>query len=257
MSTQKRRPKVPRRPDVMPQIVARIKWHDGMSRRELDKAISRELIKIWHTTWSEKERQLRAEIERGKHDDLLLELMSKLDRIILRQAETLGWRLLISTRVLRRISMWDADENGSDLFIRLGKALAKYVRIVQGKELPPIDDPDLVSAQAQTVRELRSVLPRVKQEYSAMRSSPNARKLSESFVRIVTDSKEKLPSLKANLLRWVWFFAENPAMLKAQIIRKRLSPSGLFLEWYSFCKGHEPETLRKKISSMRRLKANR
>ncbi|MGC1687726.1 MAG: hypothetical protein WA734_19010 [Candidatus Acidiferrales bacterium] len=215
------------------------------------------MITIWHSTWSEKERQLKAEIERGDHADLLPELMSKLDNIILRQAETLGWRLLISTRVLNRISLWDAEVNGSDLFMRLGKALAKYVKIVQRKELPPVDDPDVISAQTQTVRELRYVLRGIKQEYSGRHSSPNARQLLESFVRIVSDLRENLPSLKANLLRWVWFFDENPSILKAHIIRTRLSPSVLFLEWYSACKGHEPETLRKKISSMRRLKANR
>lgn len=250
MSTEKRRPKNPRRQDAMPQIISRIHWHDGMSRRELDKAITKELIKIWHSTWSERERQLRANIAAGQQDELSPGLMSKLDKIILRQAETLGWRLLISTRVLHRISMWETIENGSDLFVQLGKALATNVRIVRRRKLPPIDDPDLVSAQTQTTRELKFVLRKMKQEYSAMHRAPDAEKLSASFVRIVSGSSENLPSLSENLLRWIAFFMEDRAALKKHVMAKRLSPTALYLQWLSFCKGHDPETLRKMISSL-------
>lgn len=141
MRIGRRRPKVPQRSKPMPQIISRIPWHDGMSRDELDETITKELLAIWYITWSAKELQLKAEMEAGQRDELLPGVYSKLDGIILKQAESLGWRLLISSQVLRRISMWDAEESGSDLFVRLGKALAKSVRIVQRKELPRLTIP--------------------------------------------------------------------------------------------------------------------
>jgi hypothetical protein len=254
---RKRRPKNRRRQDAMPQIISRIKWHDGMSRRGLDKTITKELVEIWYGTWSENELQQKAMIEQGKRDELLPEVLSKLDRIILRQAETLGWRLFISTRVLHRISMWEADGKGANLFLRLGKALAKSVRIVQRKELSPIDNPDLVLAKDRTIRELKSVMRKMKRVISARGNSPKAGELSESFVRIVLDSGEKFPNLKGNLLRWVWFLQENPTSLMAHTFGKRRpTPAALFYEWLSFCKGHDAETLRKMISSLHRLPRN-
>ena len=237
----------------MPQIISRIKWHDGMSRRELDKAITKEVIEIWYGTWSETELRQKTLIERGERDELLPEVLSKLDRIILRQAETLGWRLLVSTRVLHRISMWEAEGNGADKFLRLGKALARWVRIVQRKELSPIDNPDLVPTKDRTIRELKSVMRKMKEVISAGRNSPNSAELSECFVRIVSYSGKKFPSLRGNLLRWVRFFQENPRSLMAHTFGKRPTPAALFYEWLSFCKGHDAETLRKMISSLRSL----
>ncbi len=79
MSLHKRRPKVSRPPGAMPQIISRIPWRDGMSRQELDRAISKELVEIWLSMWSEKELQLRTKIERGEADDLLPGLFSRLE----------------------------------------------------------------------------------------------------------------------------------------------------------------------------------
>ena len=202
MRVGKRHPKLPRRSKPMPQIISRIPWHDGMSRDELDEAITKELLAIWYSAWSAKELQLQAEMEAGQHDELLPGVCSKLDGIILKQAESLGWRLLISSQVLRRISMWDAEESGSDLFVRLGKALGKSVRIVQGKELPPIDDPDLIPTQIETTRELRAVLREMRKVFSGRRTGAHAGKVLECFGRIVSNSGTSYPLLKANLPRW-------------------------------------------------------
>jgi hypothetical protein len=251
MSLRKRRSKVSHRPDAMPQIISRIPWHDGMSRQELDKVISKELIAIWLSMWSEKELQLRTKIERGEADDLMPGLYSKLDEIILKQAGTLGWRLLVSTRVVLRISMWEAEKNGPELFERLGKALAISVRIVQRQELPPIDDPDLVPTQDQSIRELRTVLREMRKALSAKRTTPDGPEVVACFARIVLESGKRCPLLSANLFRWLRFLSGNPQCLTAQRSDRRLSPATLFREWLSWSKGHAPETLRKKISALR------
>jgi hypothetical protein len=227
-----------------------------MSPDELNDIITNELDTIWFSLLSKEERQQRAELLVGKRDNLSTAVCSKLDAIILKQAETLGWKLLLSVRVQERFSRWEQDPNGPELIVRLGKALAKSLRIVQRRELPPIDDPDLVPTQVQTTRELRTVLREVRKAFPAGRANRSARKVSECFVKIISHSGTSYPLLEANLLRWQRFFEENPTSLMAHTFGKRLTPAALFYEWLSFCKGHDPETLRKMVSSLRSLSRN-
>jgi hypothetical protein len=248
MSPRKRHP---RRPEAMPQIIARIHWHPGMSREELDKEITEKLDEILFSNLSRERAQEMAKILR-KSNELPSEMFPKLDAIIFNQAGTLGWRLLVSCRVLKRMSQWWAQEaNGPGLFERLGKALAKSARIVQKRRLPPLDDPGLVPFQDHTVRELRFVFRELKGVASKRRAKLSDFEAAAWFVQTINDSEERYGYLKANLDSWLLFLIKNPALLRVRAFGQRSSPAVFFIEWLSWCKGHDPETIRKKISRLR------
>jgi hypothetical protein len=247
---------IPRLENV-PQIVSRIHWHEGMSPEELDEIVSKELLDIWFCFLSDEERYPGSDLTSEERNKIGLAVLSRFDAIILRQAETLGSRLLASTVVRERIRCWDNEPNGPALSQELGKAQAKALRIAQGRELPPIDDPDLVPTQTQTTSDLKNVLHDMKKVFAEGRNRADEASLLQYFVKSISDSAATYPTLSSNRLHWQRFLEENPGLLEGEIFRKRSSPATLFFEWLSFCKGHKPETLRKKISSLRRMLATR
>jgi hypothetical protein len=87
--------------------------------------------------------------------------------------------------------------------------------------------------------------------FSKSRLSLDDPEVLECFTKIVLHSGKRCALLRANLARWQLFFEENPTSLRVLALGKRASPAELFREWLSWSKGHTPETLRKKISSMR------
>jgi hypothetical protein len=233
----------------MPQIVSRIRWHAGMSRDELDRVVSEAVHELCSERLSENQRKKQSEVELGKSNEALEEARSELDVVILRQAETLGWRLLVSSLVLERLGQWDSETNGPPLFVRLGRALAKSVRIVQKRGRPPIDNLDLISTHDQAIRELKIVRREMHKTQTNRTLSYN--ELAKSFNKILRASRRELPSLNLNLNRWHLFFRHNPELLSAFASQRRGSPVELFYQWLSFCSGHRAETLRKKISALR------
>jgi len=232
----------------MPEIISRIHWHRGMSRNELDRVITKELEGLWIIQLSEPQ---RAMIAQGKWDELPHQAWSKLDRTIVKQAETLGWRLLVSTLVLKSFRRWTEEATGPELFEALGKALARSVRILQRRELPPSDNLDLISTEEQTICELRIVRREMRKKFAKKRRSPNPEELLASFVKIVSNSRMGCSLLRANVGHWLPFLENHLPQLSELVRSGRPAPAALFHEWLAECKGHHPETLRKKISSMR------
>jgi hypothetical protein len=239
----------------VPQIISRIHFHKDISRNELDQIITKELNEVWSGLLTKPERQISPELARNQRNAIPVRALSKFDALILNQAETLGWRLFTSTRVLERLSLWEQWPNGAELFMYLGRALAKASQIVQKRVLPPIDDPDLVSVQIHTTEELRGVLREMKAVLSVKRNTSDT-DILESFIRIVSESSPQFPLLAANVVRWQAFLEKNPASIRSRMSAKRSAPASLFIDWLAFCKGHEPETIRKKISSLGSLKRN-
>jgi hypothetical protein len=123
----------------IPQIIGRIPRPYPQGEL-LGALVTRELEDIWKSLLSDSElRELR------EPQSISATTLDKLDALILRQAETMGWRLGLSPLVHQRFEKWDFQANGPKLFERYGKALAKSARIFQKRELPPIDDPDCIA----------------------------------------------------------------------------------------------------------------
>ena len=61
-----------------------------------------------------------------------------LDKRILEETETLGWRIFYSELVQRRLHDWETEPEGIERYRVLGEALVKFARTMhEGK--PPLD----------------------------------------------------------------------------------------------------------------------
>jgi len=228
----------------VPQIIARIPHPYPESPQAFSDLITKELVDIWRSILSEAER----------HDfpqQVSATSFEKLDALILKQAETFGWRLALSQPVQSRFENWDFDPMGPTLFAQYGKAVAKAARRFQGREPPPIDDPQLYQVKRETVLEIREVLKNLRGSFSKGGVRPSSDELVEHFQKIVSAKTEQFGYLNANINSWVRFFRTDSITIKLLLNAKRTSPAALFDAWYAGCKGLEPETDRQKISELR------
>ena len=234
------------------QIISRIP-HRGMTPEEWGAVIGNELVKIWTDAMSPAEREMwtLAHDAQGQlvPDRVPAALFRKLDLIILHQAETLGWRLTLSELVRFRMSEWDHAANGPDLFRRLGSAMARFARIVQRKELPPIEDPDAWQVKRETVEELRLILGRMRVNLAVRRTEPTRDEVLSLFSTSISDSPGSFPNLAANLDRWQRFFEEN-RVLRPILLGDRAGPAALYDQFLAWSTGWEPESLRQAISKL-------
>ncbi len=236
--------------DPVPQIIARISRPYPQSAEALDALVTKELYDIWVNTLSDSElSELRAQ-------SMSSTAAEKLDALILKQAETMGWRLGLSALVHWRFSEWDVDSIGPTLFGQYGKAIAKAARRFQKRELPPIDDPDLYPLKQETVPELRRFLRSLRSAFSRRRVSPSSDEIIDYFQKTVLAEGDACIHLKANMNSWLQFFRGNSISVKLFLHGKRTSPAALFDSWFAWCKGLEPETIRQKISELGQIVRN-
>jgi len=229
----------------VPQIITRIPRPYPPSAEELGALITKEFFEIWKSILSDSE--LR---ELSGPQSVSSTAIEKLDALILKQAETMGWRLALSPLVHLRFSVWDLQSNGPTLFGIYGKALAKSARRSQKKELPPLDDPDLYRAKQETVSELRLFRRNLRNAFSKRRVRPSSDELIEHFQKAVTAEGDAFIHLRANMNSWLQFFRADPISVKLLLHAKRASPATVFDSWLAWSKGFEPETIRQKISEL-------
>ena len=132
------------------QIVLHIPLR-GMTRGQWALAVQIELVKAWTESFTpaEMEAYVGACPDGRLHLDMIpARLYQKLDQIILRQAETLGWHIGLSELVHFRFSEWDHEPDGPEMFRKLGLAYRNSALISQRRKLPPIEDPELLARQA-------------------------------------------------------------------------------------------------------------
>jgi len=229
----------------VPQIITRIPRPYPASAELLGALITTELLYIWETcVLSEAELD---DLRRSQPSPAAIE---KLDALILKQAETMGWRLGLSPLVHLRFWEWDLQSNGSTLFELYGKALAKQARVSQRKEPPPIDDPDLYHVKQETVPELRRFLQILRNNFSKRRRTPSSDEVVDFFQTTVSAEGDEFIHLKANMNSWLEFFRVNSTAIKSLLHSKRTAPAALFDSWLARSKGVGSETIRQKISEL-------
>jgi hypothetical protein len=200
-------------------------------------------------------RMVETEIERVKYTNdepsndykkLAEELLAKWDALILNQAETFGWRLTTSEKILQRFSQWAVMQDGPELFERFGKALARAVRIEQGKKSPPIED--LRESKPPTVAQLRLVLKNLRGEFAANRTRPTMTALLERFAAIIVDDPEAFDYLYPELTSWQKFFKDVDP-IDALIFRPGpLSPASLYDNWVACRTLRDQDSVRQILS---------
>lgn len=230
------------------QIIARIPQR-GMTGEQLGFAVENELTKLWIDSMTASERAAFSEaVDQRRLEDLPKRLFNRLDRVILSQAQTLGWRITLSDLVRFRMSEWDGMANGPDNFRRFGLACAKSARILQKREPAPLD-PDLRTVKAETVAELRLVLKTLRAQLATQRRALSAQAMRHDFATFVAQSPSTFPHLWSNGERWDKFFEENPDML-SPASSERVKPGFLFDEFLAWSTGREPRALRQAIASL-------
>jgi hypothetical protein len=207
--------------------------------------VTKELLEIWEGILSDAERRDLLGPESRSETSV-----EKLDALILKQAETMGWRLALSELVRRRFSEWDISPNGAALFEQYGKAVAKAVRRFQRLEPPPLDDPNLYRFKQESVPELRMFLRSLRTAFSRRRVGPSSDELIEHFKKTILAGDAAFLHLKTNIDLWVMFFRTNSTLARPFLLGKRASPGALFDCWFAWTKGLEPETIRQKISEL-------
>lgn len=228
--------------DPVPEIISRIPRPYPPSAKELGKLVSDELYRIWISILSKQDHVISGEFTSAAFE--------KLDALILKQTETLGWRMTLSEIVHMRFFSWDFQPNGPALFREFGKALAKSALRFQKEELPPIDDPDLHLAKKETVKELRQLLHKLRKATVSRRTAPTSHELIALFESAVSADDASFPYLKANIDSWIHFFRTHSTSVKPFVLGKRVSPASLFDSWLAYCKGRDPETVRQMVSEL-------
>jgi len=247
----------------IPEIISRIPRPYPPSQQEFGALITSELIEIlWRNVMTDAEREsAMTEAERLQDDannqsSIDCEKFNqngKLDALILKQAETFGWRLLFSEMVLRRFAEWEILHDGPELFERFGKACARSVRRSQKKEPRPIDDPDLRHSKFVAVAELRLLLKNLRNEFSTARTTPTTAVISERFAATVTAEPDTFEYLHKNLESWKRFFEDDPSSIKALAFGRTLSPALLFDSWLAWWKGRDVDSVRQQLSRMSKI----
>jgi hypothetical protein len=177
-------------------------------------------------------------------------ILKKLDALILKQAETMGWRLGLSKLVHQRFNAWDMKPDGPQLFERYGKAVARSARRFQKREISPIDDPDLYHFKNETVAELRILLRNLRNAFRTKRSGPSSDELIDCFRKNVSEGGDAFVRLTPNVGLWVKYLQAHSTTIRPLLLGKRAAPASLFDFWFAWCKGLEPETVRQTISEL-------
>ncbi len=229
------------------QIISRIPQR-GMTRDQWDLVVENELVKIWLESMTPAELK---SVKEGGFASASPASFAKLDAIILKQAETTGWRLGLSRLVQFRFSEWDLHPNGPEKHRKYGLAVARSARIMQRKELPPIEDPDQWRVKQETVEELRILLKNLRTTFALQRKSSAPKDVHNLFAKMVSDSPESFPHLAVNAERWSKFFEENPHTLRPMTLGDRAKPATLYDDFLAWCSGWDPDSIRQAISRLK------
>jgi hypothetical protein len=244
------------------QLVALIQRPFPPSQEKFGEVITNELVEIFvNSVLTEDEREsLATEAENLEHSNNEPSATDekrneKLDALILKQAETFGWRISLSEMVQGRFRVWEELPNGSERFEQFGKACARAVRIMQKKEPPPIDDPGLRRSKVVAVGELRLLLKNLRDEFSIARTTPTAAVILDRFSAIVTAEPDTFEYIHQNLDSWKKFLKDEygSSSIKALAVgarSSRISPAGLFDTWLASSKGYATDSVRQQLSRM-------
>ena len=224
---------------LTPKIVSRIPRPYG-SPQELGASIDRELRKVWLDLLPDKD---RAAYEAG--EDVPFDV---LDSVIVQQASTMGWRILLSQLVHSRMEYWSFSHDGPARFKKLGDALAKSARIIQRFATQPVD-PEWAKVKAETIPELKLLLKSLQTTFASSRSTPAVAAVIGQFRSVVLSEPETFGHIATDLSSWLLFLDANPLIAKSvALAEQRVEPASLWEEYMSWRTGLQPETIRQQSS---------
>jgi hypothetical protein len=172
------------------------------------------------------------------------ELHAQLDEIIIKQGAITGVALLTSDLVLTRVSEWERTDHRK--YKRWLKSLDKAARIHQQRTAAPIEDVLLPRVKQVAVEQLRPVVARLQERFAKQRRLPTASQIVEAFAEETRNPDVPFLNHEHNRDLWVRFYRRDP------IAYLHLSAERLFDAFAASVGMHDPEYVRKKISSFKR-----
>ncbi len=230
------------KPAPMAQIVRRI------PRRDPRQHIHDQLVEIWESGMTPAEREGWSQFWRGESDGTTVspKIFDQLDELIIRQAETLGWRITCSPLVSFRLSVWDSAPGGLELSDRFYDALRRWGRIVRGLKPAPITDPDLPQFRRETVDELDKLLRKMREALATRRQISTPGEVAGLFRETVV-GEPLFVHLNQTLESWLAFLASKS--VPPIVSGRTASPASLFDSWFGWSSSLVPEYVRQKLSS--------
>lgn len=177
----------------------------------------------------------------GIQGDVPAELHPQLDDIIIRQSGITGNALLTSDLVLSRASEWERTDYRK--YQKWLKALEKAARIHQQRTPAPLDTVFLPDVKRQAVEQLRPVVARLRERFARQRGAPTETQIVEAFAEEMRNPDLPFLNNRHNRELWLRFYQSDP------VANLHLSPERLFDSFTAFVTMHDPEYVRKKISS--------
>jgi hypothetical protein len=169
-----------------------------------------------------------------------------LDKRILEETETLGWRIVTSTLVLMRLRAWESESEGIVRYRQFGEALLKFAHTMhQGK--PPLD-PRIYQNKQETVNELRVAFRVLREQFTASWEKNTSPELMQQFQQIIAEGD--YPFLQANPDSWDEFFTAEASFIQ-NALNSRFSPATIYDTWLAWATRYEQETLRQKICDLK------
>jgi hypothetical protein len=236
--------------DPVPEIMSRIS-HNGNPAED----IHDKLLKVWEGCMSKGEYDAWCRCLQGEADATALPpaVFDKLNKLILHQAETVGWRMESSLLVRDRFRAWEMLPNGPELFEQYWKACALALRYQRGEVPPPIRDPYLPQFKDDTVAELKKLLSLLRDHFAQSFGPITTEALVQRWNEFVFDPQLELIHLQNTIGAWVQYLRIDGSALGEQYTRidkttlDDMTPGALFDSWWGWCKRRSPETARQEV----------
>jgi hypothetical protein len=177
-------------------------------------------------------------------------LKGKFDEIILTEARVLGWRVLLSRPVLRRMAQWgESVSNGPNLNKQLGEALALYTSVIHGKAKLPIDDRYWPNTKTTAMPEIRALLTQYKSAFAGRNDWPRPKEAQSWFRQRIEQPADTFRFLKSRRTSFFGYLEYIVDSATAQrLYCGELRPVELFNKWGAWAANISEERFRQMVS---------
>jgi hypothetical protein len=188
----------------------------------------------------------------AKHEGYQLAL-KRFDEYLLNQFAEWGWRMLLSTEVIRMLARWEARH--PELLERLGPALALKSRVFRGEKSAPLLE-DIETFADDAIVELKTLLRMIRDDFRKRRGPrPRCERIAEWMKLEIETRPEDFPKLYPHVGQLHGYVANYlPARNKkaaSMLESGEIRPDSFFYQWYAVSTNRSVKDVRNLISRRR------
>lgn len=179
-------------------------------------------------------------------------IVGVLDKTIIEQAQTLGWRICLSSIVIQRMAQWHhGHEHGPELLRQLGEAVVLASKVVRGGggDRLPVSGPEMKPTKAQGVAELRQLFRQCKRAFNQERTKPGYQKVCDWVRATIEGSPKTFPFLLRNSTSLFRYFDGHKHVV-ARLAIGDIRPATFFNEWGAWGFNLSPVTFEQAVSRL-------